>query len=281
MDHGPNLVDNNIFLGSLADIADNSIYVHNLFVGQSLGVNGGDGRMPYWFAPHTFTRAGTSVLMTVDNKYFNNIHAGGGTGGSPCGRASPRTTASITAGPRRRAGRTATASPRSFAPGVSVSSLPNGVTVTWKTDSAPTDVACPLITRDFLGPGSITKQGIENHDGTPHHRRSRHPGQRAQRHPPHRRTAGGGAGDHTVTLLAGPTAPLPGTGGTGTGGSGGTGGTGGTGGATGVRRAPTPGRAAPTAEQTPGLLTGSRCGQAGRGQARRRHGWYQRRRHGR
>ena len=233
MDHGPNLVDNNIFLGSLADIADNSIYVHNLFLGQGLGVNGGDGRMPYWFAPHTFTRAGTSLLMTVDNKYFNNIHAGGGTGGVPMRPGFASDYSVYYGGASKTSWADSHSLSSSFAPGVSVSSLPNGVTVTWKTDSAPTDVACPLITRDFIGPGSITKQGIENHDGTPITvDRDILGNARSATRP----TAGpleGGAGDHTVTLLAGPTAPLPGTGGTGTGGSGGTGGTGGTGGATG------------------------------------------------
>jgi hypothetical protein len=238
MNHGPNLIDNNILIGSgISDVSDNTIYVHNLITQSGLGVSGGDGRTPGWYTPHTFTRVGTGTLMTIDNKYFNNIYAGGGVGGLQQKSGFASDYGVYYGGASKTSWGDAHSIVAGFSADVSVTSLPNGATVSFKTDSAPVDVACPLITRDFIGASAVTKQGIENHDGSPitvdrdllgNARNTTHPVAGPLESP---------AGNQTVTLLAGPTAPLPGTGGSGggTGGSPGTGGagTGGAGGGTG------------------------------------------------
>ena len=41
------------------------------------------------------------------------------------------------------------------------------MTVVFAADTAPTDVQCRLIRRDLIGPATLTKRGIENHDGSP------------------------------------------------------------------------------------------------------------------
>lgn len=55
----------------------------------------------------------------------------------------------------------------SFSTGFSIVDDSNGVTVTFKTDDAPQRTAGPIITRDYIGINSITKQGIEDRDGNP------------------------------------------------------------------------------------------------------------------
>jgi hypothetical protein len=248
MDHGPNLLDNNVFIGSnLGEVSDACIYVHNLFATSGLGTNGGDGRAPGWFTPHTTTSAGSGPLTSVDNKYFNNIYAGGGVGGVGSHPGFASDYGVYYGGAGKTSWGDAHSVVSSFAPGVTAASLPNGVTVSFKTDSAPTDVACPLITRDFIGLASVTHQGIENHDGSGITiDRDLLGTARNLTHP----TAGpleAPAGSHTITLLVGPDSPLPGTGGMGTGGTGGTSGSGGTGGTGGMPDAGSGGTPGPDA----------------------------------
>ena len=55
----------------------------------------------------------------------------------------------------------------SFSAGFQITSSPDGATISFNADSAPIAVACPLINHDFIGISQVTKQGIENPDGTP------------------------------------------------------------------------------------------------------------------
>lgn len=194
-------------------MSDNTIYVHNLFVKSSNRVSGGDGRTPGWWAPHTTNGAGSGPLSTVDTKYFNNMFVGSGLGLQQAnGFASDY---GVYYGGAQK---TSWADAHSkvvpgFDAAAEINSLPNGVRVSFKTDSAPADVACPLITRDFVGVSGLTHQGIENHDGSALTIDEDMLGAaRDATHP----TAGpieGANRTSTFTLLVGPDAPSAGPGG--------------------------------------------------------------------
>ena len=81
VNHGPYLVDNNLFLSelSLRDWSEGGAYVHNLFAGQ-IEVRKVLGRFtPYHFA-HSTRVAGLRNTYCGDNRFYNNIFSDSGEG---------------------------------------------------------------------------------------------------------------------------------------------------------------------------------------------------------
>jgi hypothetical protein len=79
VNHGPCVVDNNIFLSpnSLRNQSQGGAYIHNLF-GGGIFMWGEPNRFtPYHFA-HTTTVAGLSTIYSGDDRYYNNIFIGQG-----------------------------------------------------------------------------------------------------------------------------------------------------------------------------------------------------------
>jgi alpha-L-arabinofuranosidase len=82
VDHGPFVVDNNIFLSptALLDMSQGGAYAHNLFAGRIVTTEEPTRQTPYHPA-HSTTVAGLSAIKGGDNRFFNNLFVG--TGGSP------------------------------------------------------------------------------------------------------------------------------------------------------------------------------------------------------
>jgi len=223
-DHGPTLIDNNVFRGTtVVDVSEASVFVHNLFVDTTWGFGLTDSRTPDYFKPHTTQSVASVTHTAADNKYFNNIFvAGGGAAGIPQqpGFQSDYNVYYKSGGTTWGDAKSITKA--NFDAAFKLTTLDDGVTMTFAADSAPTDVQAPSITRAFIGLATLTQQGIENHDGTPI--TIDHDLKGAQRNATHP-TAGPleslGA-TNTVTLKVGAAIP-PGTGGGGGGGTGGTG----------------------------------------------------------
>ena len=77
VDHGPFVVDHNLFLspGTLLCVSQSGAYVHNLIAG-SLHSNPFDGRMTPFHKPHSTEVAGMHNNPNGDDRYYNNIFAG-------------------------------------------------------------------------------------------------------------------------------------------------------------------------------------------------------------
>ncbi len=78
VNHGPFLVDNNIFLSTLAlrDLSEGGAYAHNLFVGTIVSAQEPGRKTPYHPA-HTTAIAGLAKITGGDHRYFNNLFVGG------------------------------------------------------------------------------------------------------------------------------------------------------------------------------------------------------------
>jgi alpha-N-arabinofuranosidase len=78
VDHGPFLMDNNLFLSplSLSDDSQGGAYVHNLFAG---GINRSpfDSRLTPFFKPHTTEVAGLHNNPPSDSRFYNNLFVQG------------------------------------------------------------------------------------------------------------------------------------------------------------------------------------------------------------
>jgi hypothetical protein len=78
VDHGPFLVDNNLFLSgvSLRDMSEGGAYAHNLMTGKI--TSRPDGRSTPYHQAHSTALAGLSNIKGGDNRFYNNILVGGG-----------------------------------------------------------------------------------------------------------------------------------------------------------------------------------------------------------
>ncbi len=78
VDHGPFLVDNNIFLSptTLLDMSEGGAYAHNLIAGRMVR-RPELGRETPFHKPHSTEVAGLRSIVGGDNRFYNNIFAGG------------------------------------------------------------------------------------------------------------------------------------------------------------------------------------------------------------
>ncbi len=80
VDHGPFLVDNNLFLSamSLLDVSEGGAYAHNLFAGKIVSQPEPSRDTPYHPA-HSTTVAGLVKIKGGDDRFYNNLFMGTGT----------------------------------------------------------------------------------------------------------------------------------------------------------------------------------------------------------
>jgi hypothetical protein len=91
VDHGPFLVDNNLFLSriSLSDMSEGGAYVQNLMTGQILSRPEPRRVTPYHPA-HSTTVAGLVEIKGGGDRFYNNILVGKGEAGSGAGKTGKR-----------------------------------------------------------------------------------------------------------------------------------------------------------------------------------------------
>ena len=79
VNHGPFLVDNNLFLSavSLLDVSEGGAYVHNLFTGKIISQPEPNRATPYHPA-HTTALAGLVKIKGGDDRFYNNLLVGKG-----------------------------------------------------------------------------------------------------------------------------------------------------------------------------------------------------------
>ena len=88
VDHGPFLVDNNLFLSplSLLDMSQGGAYVHNLMAGRIPSRTEPRRSTPYHRA-HSTALAGLTSVVGGDNRFYNNVFIGSGAPPGPGGEA--------------------------------------------------------------------------------------------------------------------------------------------------------------------------------------------------
>lgn len=91
VNHGPFLVDNNLFLSpvNLLDWSEGGAYVHNLMTGKIISRPELRRSTPY-HPPHVTAVAGLSNIQGGDNRFYNNILVGSGDSAAPAGTPSAK-----------------------------------------------------------------------------------------------------------------------------------------------------------------------------------------------
>jgi hypothetical protein len=84
VDHGPFVVDNNLFLSpvSLLDISEGGAYAHNLFAGKIITLPEPNRETPYHPA-HSTEVAGLARIKGGENRFYNNVFIGAGKAAAP------------------------------------------------------------------------------------------------------------------------------------------------------------------------------------------------------
>lgn len=77
VDHGPFLVDNNLFLSrtTLLDVSEGGAYAHNLMAGR-LGPHPELNRETPFHKPHSTELAGLQKIVGGDDRFYNNLFVG-------------------------------------------------------------------------------------------------------------------------------------------------------------------------------------------------------------
>ncbi|MEI9953253.1 MAG: hypothetical protein WDO74_30815 [Pseudomonadota bacterium] len=143
MNHGPTLIDNNVIVGSNTwDASEHSIFVHNLFVNHGWTFAASDARSAGYFKPHTTAQAGTQTHASADNRYFNNLYIDRGSDGISQAPGY-QCDYNVLYGTANKSswGDSHSVVKASVNAAFSISSLPNGATISLTADSSPRDVA--------------------------------------------------------------------------------------------------------------------------------------------
>ncbi len=167
---GPNLVDNNVISGGPINEFDSeaSVFVHNLFVNSPIDDYWHDDRTPSWWYPHSLTEAGTAMPTPfAGDRVYNNIFIGSGPRNGSDNDYKGDNNVYYQGAVMDTYGNAASIVEPDFNADLRFKDLPDGVKITFKADSAPKSVSCPLITREFIGIYARMNQGIENPDGSP------------------------------------------------------------------------------------------------------------------
>jgi len=170
VDHGPFLVDNNIFLSprTLLSVSQGGAYVHNLIAGALVSVPF-DGRQTPFHKAHSTDLAGMHDNPFGDDKWFNNIFAGPGDlsfyDKAPLAVKMEGNVFLKGAKPSKR--EAAPAVKAAFDPGVKLVESGGAFELEFALDDVIGSLARRLVTAEVLGKAVIPGLPYEQADGSP------------------------------------------------------------------------------------------------------------------
>lgn len=189
VDHGPFLVDNNIFLSpvSMLDMSEGGAFAHNLWTGRIISRPELSRETPY-HKPHSTEVAGLTNIKGGDNRFFNNIFIGNGQ--VPAAAAAPAAkdfkavdgyglwVYNTREFPLLAAGNVYLRGARPYAeednpvvqdevdPQLKLSEEDGAFYLQAEVEPGLDEVAAPLVTSQLLGKAKIPGLGYENPDGS-------------------------------------------------------------------------------------------------------------------
>ncbi|MGQ9574871.1 MAG: right-handed parallel beta-helix repeat-containing protein [Thermoguttaceae bacterium] len=167
VNHGPILVDNNVFLGGgILQQSEGGVFVHNLFFDCPIQFRTRDDRVTPFYKPHTTQVAGTKSIDARDDRWFNNLFFGKGLDPMP---EAPGYKAdfNVFLGGARKGRYDQHSVVDATDPRLSRRDSQAGTEITLTLPAAVFDADYPLITHEFIGKVPLVKQGIESPDGKP------------------------------------------------------------------------------------------------------------------
>ena len=169
VNHGPFLVDNNIFLSprGILESSQGGAYVHNLIAG-SIALRGETRKTPY-FKPHTVKGMKLANFTQGDERWHNNLLVGH-RGLSIYGKNPPNLQAvgNVYLGSAKPCiiEKTPTLVP-AYKEKIQINKAPGGWYLHLKLDKAWAERQRKVVTTELLGKAAVPNQKFENPDGSP------------------------------------------------------------------------------------------------------------------
>ncbi len=169
MNHGPTLVDNNVFIGE-PGISGNSaatIFAHNLFVDAGFGFSVDTERMATPHTPHTSIELPKKFVVPASDKWFSNIFIRSGLADVPekQGDESDFNVFFEGAKPGLIEGKHSVVN--EFSTSFKLTEKPRGVEMEFSVDSALFSVNPPMVKSELFGIFEMNGQALEDRDGKP------------------------------------------------------------------------------------------------------------------
>jgi alpha-N-arabinofuranosidase len=169
VNHGPFLIDNNIFLtaNSLRDWSQGGTYVHNIFLGRFIIKQGAGGRETPYHLPHSTAVAGLSSISGGDNRFYNNILAGSGLDVYDGAELPLLVNGNVyLSGAQPYKDEVNYIQDTSFNPAISLTEEKDGIFLLMNLPDAIQSLSNQLVTTSLLGLTEISGARFENPDGT-------------------------------------------------------------------------------------------------------------------
>jgi alpha-N-arabinofuranosidase len=169
VDHGPFLVDNNLFLSnrSLLDMSEGGAYVHNLFAGQIVQRPELNRETPF-HPPHSTKVAGLQKIQGGDDRFYNNIFTAGGLDAYDKAALPMQVEGNIYYhGAKPCAKETNHVVEPNFNPEIKIVEENDSMFLYITLDDSLRALDNPLVTTSLLGRAKIPNAAYENPDGTP------------------------------------------------------------------------------------------------------------------
>ena len=186
VNHGPCLVDSNLFLSSMfLNRSEGGAYAHNLFAGEFSTKLDHHRETPY-FKAHTNEKTGLCKIDTGDDRFYNNMFVGDG-GKRPAKKSDQPTVTGVvgrglfiyddwptplqTGGNIYYYGAHPYAKEKDFVstqtnPAIKLEERDDGVYLNITVDGAQKDRKTKLVTTELLGLAKVPQTRFENTDGT-------------------------------------------------------------------------------------------------------------------
>jgi hypothetical protein len=168
MNHGPALVDNNVFVGQpVQSNSEATVFAHNLFVDCGYDYRPDMQRRSEYYKPHTTEGVGRKSGTAQDDKWFNNIFVRKGLDPVKAARgyASDYNVFLEGAGKSTFGDEHSVVDP--LATGLAVEDRPRGAAITFSVGDAPLGVSGPEVNAGLVGVFPTVGQTIEDRHGNP------------------------------------------------------------------------------------------------------------------
>jgi hypothetical protein len=169
VDHGPFLIDNNIFLSnrSLLDMSEGGAYVHNLFAGRIVHRPELSRQTPF-HPPHSTKVAGLQNIRGGDDRFYKNVFITGGLDAYDKAALPMQVEGNVYYnGTEPYVKETNRIEKPDFDPEVRIVEEDDSVFLHITLDDSLRALDNPLVTSSLLGRAKISNAAYENPDGTP------------------------------------------------------------------------------------------------------------------
>jgi alpha-N-arabinofuranosidase len=180
VDHGPFLIEHNLFLSPIAlfDMSQGGAYVHNLFTGRIVQRPELRRETPF-HPPHSTKVAGLRNIQGGDDRFYNNIFVNAGLTAYDTAKLPVFMTGNVFLNGAKPSKHESNPLVRpEFDPGIKLVEKSDGIYLEITLEKVRGQQQCQVVTTELLGKAKIPDLPYEKPDGSPYRIDTDYPGQR-------------------------------------------------------------------------------------------------------